>query len=97
MDLLNEIQDLTGLHFPKVDRRFLLCSLVFVLAAGVCLLFACVNLIGVWPRLCCCICRPRNKSRWLNLVISVILMTNIGIYSYFVWFMVLPDIDLQSE
>ena len=70
----------------SVDKSWLVYTVMFAcLAAGI-IVLACVNSLGVCPKLLGCLCRPKNNSRWLNTMGTVFIFTNALIIIYYIWF-----------
>ena len=81
----------------SIDKGWLVYTLMFACTAMGLLVFACINSMGLCPKLLFCICRPKNNSRWINVMGTVFIFTNAIIIIYYIWFQVLSDIALQAD
>ena len=86
---IDVLRDNLGIaNTDTMDERWVIFNLIFIGVALTCLIFACVNMWGCCPKLCFCICRPRNNSRWNNVSGTIMISIIVGGFSYYVWFAV---------
>ena len=70
----------------SIDKKWIIYTVMFGILAISIIIFACINSMGICPKLLCCMCRPKNNSRWINIMATLFIFTNALLMAYYIWF-----------